>query len=121
MKAFMKVVFALVVGFFMFQAQSASAGTTCIIQFHNAPCFALGPNPAYRPEVGFQDGDRLANLNGARCIERAAEYKNWCQSPAIEVTTYFVVDGRSVIGSQTNRNGKVYIFDGIARFLNFHN
>jgi hypothetical protein len=111
----------------MFQAANASAGTSCLIVLHGPPCLAaINYPPASRPEVAFVDGDRLANLNAARCIERAAEYKQWCATPSIgalslEATAYFVVDGRSVLGAQTNQNRKVYIFDGIARFTNFHN
>ncbi len=96
---------------------TAMASTVCYIHF-NLPCFAAGPG--LPPGRYFVDGDRLANFNAARCVERAREYRAWCQTPGITVSSIFQVSGRNVIGAYTDAEGKTRVTDGVARVTNLH-
>ena len=81
----------------------------------------------------FVDSYLPASQSAARCVERAQQYKNWCKNvpipmiyPApvdnIEVTVvYRTKDGAKHIGAATNKNGRVYLTDGISRGIRFVN
>lgn len=89
----------------------------CKVYF-TLPCRAAAGNSYFAPLQQFRDVDIGANINTTRCLERAAEYKQWCGSP-LEVWTMFVSEGRSSIAAFASRDGKTYITDGIGRFTGF--
>lgn len=94
----------------------AFAGTRCSVLITKT-CLVATSLPV---NLYFPDGFTGANMNAARCVERAREYKQWCRTPGLEAVSVFDVDGLNVIAGHTTSGGKTYISDGIARFTNFH-
>lgn len=117
MKSITKVILSVMFAMIFAQGSQASAGTVCYV-YLTAPCLAAGSPISFR---WFADGDGLANMNAARCLERAQEYKSWCTTPGLEAYTIFQVDGSNRIGALTSSDGHVYISDGVARSTAFHN
>ncbi|MCO5143422.1 MAG: hypothetical protein M9962_10075 [Oligoflexia bacterium] len=109
----------------------AESKTACLIHVKTNHPFCvsaarISPQAAnyYKVNTSFADSEGLANMNAARCLERALEYANWCGDGAGIKTTgafaYFVVDGRSVINAYADTaTQKTSIGDGLARFTRF--
>lgn len=115
MKLSMKALIAVSALFFGFTAQSASAQTSCLIAV-SLPCKAA---PSIVPMRAFADSEGYATVNAGRCLERAAEYRNWCGLPNQTVNVVFTVNGRGVVGAFASNDGKTYIHDGVARYTRF--
>ncbi len=91
----------LFAGVFIGQAQAANAADGCYVSVarpcHNALSLHEG--------LGYvKDSDLLANRNAARCLQRAAEYFNYCNGPRNDqtVVTYFITKGVWVIYAVKN-------------------
>jgi hypothetical protein len=108
-------------------ANSAFAKTQCVVYVASKGpgicqgAMSSGPEVArkYSFNSYFIDTDGLANLNAARCIDRAQEYATWCGIKVTAVATHFQVDGKNVIAGYAT-GGKTYIHDGVARLTRYH-
>lgn len=112
-----KMFFALILALSTMLSGQAQAEpeTKCHIYLTHL-CPAAGANVYFSPTRWFLDVDALANLDAARCSQRALEYANWCQMPGIAAYSSFQVNGRQVIGAYSSYNN-LYIFNSMWTYI----
>jgi hypothetical protein len=85
---------------------SAGASAECYVNVQ--VCKPLG----IRTLTSFQDTDSLANDFAPRCLERARQYLDWCNSGPQTVSSAFSNKGVITIGVSVNAAGSsFYTFD----------
>ena len=120
----------LLVAVSLFPTLAEAKSTACAIVVVSPHPFCVGAarlGLAYHNYYGVNrviyDTDGLANMNAARCLERAQEYQNWCGDgnlikPSYTVS-YFQVNGANRAAG-VSVNNKTYVHDGVARYTRFH-
>jgi hypothetical protein len=58
----------------------------------------------------FADGEALANINPARCLERAREYRAWCNSVNEYVGAIFSLNGQVILANYVHSSGKSLLY-----------
>jgi len=112
MNAVIKNVKFLVLAMAMLVSVGAEAAGSCVITLkHICPI-----SPTTRPNVGFTDNAYGAGIDAGRCLQRAQEYKSWCNQKvtnrALEVVAIYYVGNLGVIASTTASDGLLYILHG---------
>ena len=93
-------VFAIFATLLAVDAFAASPiGTTCYIHLAR-PCIN---NPGVLPNMWFVDNDPGSHIDGARCIQRATEWYNYCGNPFGDQTVYSATNVTvPVVGGEAN-------------------
>ncbi len=63
----------------------------------------------------FQDGEVQANIHPGRCLERAREYKNWCNSANEYVGAIAYVNGQLTLAVYIDAAGASQLYTVTAR------
>lgn len=65
---------------------------------------------AIKRTTTFQDGEVAANFNPARCLERAREYRAWCNSENEYVGAIFSINGQVILANYVHSSGKSLLY-----------